>query len=310
MAVVLDEYAPYDSGPGASVSEAQWRKFMRNVLSGGDGVLRGLADESKVYADSTGMHVKVMTGEYWIQGAWGLNASEKILSIGTAPTADTRKDRVIVRNDFVNNRMELDVLQGVAGTSPTPPTVTRDTAMYEVSLGVVTVGTDVVTIAAGDVTGFAALERSSPFARYRRASGSQTITADIATRVVFPTAVFEDAAVTLNAANDTFTLNRAGIWHIDCSIAWNLENANYGGIRKASITDGNNLGLAFAGNAFPGPPSSIESPVINHTSLTREFNVGQVLSVSVFQTSPFDKQIIGNDTDAAPTKISFAWQGY
>ncbi|MEB3367424.1 hypothetical protein [Saccharopolyspora mangrovi] len=311
MAITLDEYSPFDAGPGSNVTEGQWRKFMRNVLSGGDGVLRGLKDEFHVYADSTGMQVKVKTGECWIQGAWGHNASEKILPIATAPGTNSRKDRVILRNDFVNNRIELDVLTGTAAASPVAPTMTRNSSMHETSLAVVTVGTSVVTIAAGNVTIGAERERSSPYARYRRASGLQTIATSTATNVQFPTPVFEDYAVTASGTNNSvFTLNRAGIWHVDVSISWNTEAANFGGIRKVSISDGVNPLIAYEAQACPGPTAAQGAAVINSCAIQREWPAGQQLVIRAIQLSPGSKDIEGSDSNATPTKVCFAWMGY
>jgi hypothetical protein len=154
MATTVDSYAPFDSGAGANVTEGTWRNFMGYMTGRGDlanGVIRGVGLDSIVYADSTGMNVKVRTGEYWIKGHWGQNATEKTLAIAAADPTNPRKDRVVVRADFTNNRLELDVLTGTPAASPSAPTVTQTTSVWETSLAVVDVPATDLTIDATQV---------------------------------------------------------------------------------------------------------------------------------------------------------------
>lgn len=147
MATTLDTYAPYDAGAGADSMEATWRKMMRRVLE--TGVIAHVTNEFNVFADSTGMQVKVSTGECWIQGQWGESTAQKTLAIASNSSGSTRGDRVILRNDFVNNRIELDVLTGV---SATPPAVTQDASKWEISLATVSIPNADASIDAGQVT--------------------------------------------------------------------------------------------------------------------------------------------------------------
>lgn len=154
MATSVDSYAPFDSGAGANVTEGTWRAFMSYMTGRGDlasGVLRGVGLDSIVTADATGMLVKVATGEYWIRGHWGQNASQKTLAIAAADATNPRKDRVVVRADFTNNRVELDVLTGTPAGSPTAPAVTQTTSVWETSLAVVDVPATDLTIDASQV---------------------------------------------------------------------------------------------------------------------------------------------------------------
>lgn len=147
MATTLDTYAPYDAGAGGDSMEATWRAMMRRVLS--TGVFTGVLNEFGVYADSTGMQVKVRTGECWIAGHWGQSTSEKILPVAANALGVTRGDRVVLRNKFGDNRIELDVLTGTTGT---PPAVTQDTSMWEISLATLSVPNGDLSIDAGQVT--------------------------------------------------------------------------------------------------------------------------------------------------------------
>lgn len=150
MATTIDTYAPYDAGAGSAVAESTWRKFMRHMLA--SGVLVGVTNQFELFADSTGMQVKVKTGECWIRGHWGENLSQRTLTVTTSHATLPRIDRAILRNDFVNNRIELDVKAGTANASPVPPTLTQDTSIWEISLGQIRVDAAVSTIAASKIT--------------------------------------------------------------------------------------------------------------------------------------------------------------
>ncbi len=135
MAVTMDSYAPFDSGAGANSMEDKWRSMFSQLPSG---VMRGRNNDMQCYADSTGMQVKVRTGECWIRGHWGQVGSEKTLAIASAHATLARVDRCVARADFINNRVELDILTGVAG-SGVAVGLTRNTSIWEISLAIINV---------------------------------------------------------------------------------------------------------------------------------------------------------------------------
>lgn len=107
----------------------------------------------EVYADSTGMQVKVKTGKAFIKGHlfWG-KTSEEVLAIADADPTNDRIDRVVAQLDWAAGEIDLVVLTGTPAGSPVPPMLTTDTAIWEISLAQVAVDAAVSTIAAGDVT--------------------------------------------------------------------------------------------------------------------------------------------------------------
>lgn len=149
MAVNLDVFHPFDAGAGSSVTELQWRNMARYWLS--TGIIRGALNQHEVFADATGMQVKVRTGHCWIQGHYGEQTAERTLAIATAHASLARKDRVIIRADFVNNRIELDVKTGTAAASPVEPSLTQSTSVWEISLAIVNVPAANTNIAASQV---------------------------------------------------------------------------------------------------------------------------------------------------------------
>lgn len=156
MPTSLDTYLPFDAGAGANVTEDQWRAMAAHFL--GSGPIRGEDNEMAPYGDSTGMQVKVKTGKAFVRGHYGENTSEKILpiaAVGGIAGGQSRLDRVVLRADFVNNRIELDVVAGTPAVtgSQVAPALVQSSSMWEISLGTVGPLTNAtVTIAAGTVT--------------------------------------------------------------------------------------------------------------------------------------------------------------
>lgn len=147
MAVLLDLYAPYDSGPGANVTESMWRNFMGKAVP--DGVIAGVLGSMVPFGDSSGMWTKVNSGEIWIQGEWGRSQNIKTIPHGPSDPSHDRLDRIVCRNDFVNNNMKFDVLTGIPGVSPVLPSLTQNTSIWEIGIGqtLVTAGSTGITAA-------------------------------------------------------------------------------------------------------------------------------------------------------------------
>jgi hypothetical protein len=127
-------YGPYDSGAGANITEGFWRTMARWFAP--NAVVGGYLNELNPFGDSTGLQAKVNTGGALIRGAYGEWTSTTTLglaAVGGIAGGSERYDRLVVRNDFVNNVMQLDVLTGTAGASPTAlrPALTQTTSMWE-----------------------------------------------------------------------------------------------------------------------------------------------------------------------------------
>lgn len=154
MTKILEAYRPYDAGAGANVTEAGWRK-MGGIWTP-DGPRLDVANYFETYGDSSGLQTKTKTGECWIQGHQGENQAEHpegLDAVGGIPGSETRIDRIILRNDFVNNRIEITHLTGTAAASPVAPSLTQSSALWEIALARIT-GIDNATtlITAGMVT--------------------------------------------------------------------------------------------------------------------------------------------------------------
>jgi hypothetical protein len=143
-------YFPFDSGSGANVTESQWSLMAKNWMN--TGVIKGALNELLIYADSTGMQVKVKSGQAWMQGHFFQSDAEETLSISNADSTNPRIDRVIVRVDWTANTIQLAVLSGTPAASPSAPNLTQNGSRWEISLAQVYVGANVSTIATGNIT--------------------------------------------------------------------------------------------------------------------------------------------------------------
>lgn len=143
-------YFPFDAGAGSNVKEAQWGMMAQNWL--GTGVIKNILNEFLAYADSTGMQVKVKSGQAWIEGFFIQSDAETVMPISTANPTLNRIDRVILRVDWTANTIAIAVLTGTAAASPSPPALTQNVAKWEISLAQVYVAAAAATIAAGNIT--------------------------------------------------------------------------------------------------------------------------------------------------------------
>ncbi|MBW2559212.1 MAG: hypothetical protein JRE40_00005 [Deltaproteobacteria bacterium] len=145
-------FYPFGAGAGSGINEAEWSELARyfratGVIGGGLGL-----DDLEGFADSTGMQVKVRTGIAILEGHFLKSTDIETLPITTADGSNPRIDLIVARVDWVNNLCELDIVDGAASASPSPPALTRTSSVYEIQLAEVYVDTSVSTIDAGDIT--------------------------------------------------------------------------------------------------------------------------------------------------------------
>lgn len=296
MPTSLDTYAPFDSGAGSNVTEATWRKFMRHMLGSASGVIRGFTNEFAVTGDGSGMNVKVATGECWIRGHYGESTSIKTLTIAAAHATLARKDRVILRADFTNDRVEVDVLTGTAAASPITPAVTQSTTIWETSLAIVDVPAADTSIASTQVTDDRVF--TSAHAKYVRHNTApvQSVATNAFTKMTFTEISSRSGDVTHNAAADEFTLNRAGLWTVTGRVSFSVH-AN--GNRDLRIVDSGDTSLIYGWQTTGGGTGG--GGTLSCTSTDR-FPVGKRLSLLGWQNS-------GATLDVKPSDITFTWVG-
>ncbi len=145
---------PWNTSP--ITDEATWRAYLR--LTRGTGVIPedpsdpDVLNGFLVYADSTGMQVKIKSGTAWMRGVYAPNPAEKTEAIQTAHATLHRIDRVALKLDTVNHTVTIEVVAGTPNASPVAPPLTNTTSIYYVKLAQVYVTAAVTTIAADKVT--------------------------------------------------------------------------------------------------------------------------------------------------------------
>jgi len=131
-------------------TETQFSQWARNI---GEGVIQDVANELEPFADSSGMVVKVKTGQALVRGHYYNNDAEVSLTIATADLTNPRIDAVVLRLDPLDNSILLAVVQGTPDASPVAPALTiTDGGVYEQLLATVLVSPATANIAPGDVT--------------------------------------------------------------------------------------------------------------------------------------------------------------
>jgi len=131
-------------------TETQFSLWARNL---GQGVIKDRANELEVFGDSSGLNVKIKTGEALLRGHFYSSNAEETLTIQTANLVNPRVDLVILKLDPSENSILLSVLTGTPNAVPEPPALTQtDDGIYEIALASVYVGPGVAGIAPADVT--------------------------------------------------------------------------------------------------------------------------------------------------------------
>ena len=158
--IALEGY-PFNKNTGRGAQQSQYTRFARYMML--TGVVSAdwphasslVTDELEVYADSSGMQVKVKTGEVAVRGFWAPNTAEQTLAIDAADGSNPRIDLIVARLENLDTSdadIYLYVKTGTPAATPSAPSLTQTEEIYEISLAQVYVAASVVTINAGDIT--------------------------------------------------------------------------------------------------------------------------------------------------------------
>lgn len=139
---------PFDSN--GLPTESEWSTFFKRMIP--DGVLRGSLDELQGFADSTGMQVKVRTGEAYVQGFYYGNDAVKTVAVTAADPSNPRIDRIVLRLSPSSNSITAVVKAGTPAGSPSAPALTQNSTTWEIPIALVAVAAGATGIAAGNVT--------------------------------------------------------------------------------------------------------------------------------------------------------------
>lgn len=130
-------------------SAEQMSKYFKGIIT--DGVLMNVDGMFAVTA-SSGMVVHVATGRAFLDSRWVENDTIIDLTIPAAHAILNRYDLVVARLDYENRLITIAVKSGTAATTPTAPSVTRNTTYYELSLAKIYVAAGATSIVQSNIT--------------------------------------------------------------------------------------------------------------------------------------------------------------
>ena len=139
-------YYPFD---GVPTTEAQYTTMFRRMLQDGVVAAHG-ANSLEVFGDSSGMQVKVRSGEAAVRGHYFTSSAQETIAISAAG-ASVRYDYIVLKLDPTANTITLTKVQGTAGAG-VPALTQTATGTYELPLALVQIDAGAITIAAAKVT--------------------------------------------------------------------------------------------------------------------------------------------------------------
>lgn len=101
---------------------------------------------------SSGMTVIVGAGQGWINGHKMVNTADMQLTLDQSDVILNRIDSIIFYVDHSTRDMGIKVLKGTGATSPTAPSLTRNSTRYEMCLAQIYVGKQVTSITNANIT--------------------------------------------------------------------------------------------------------------------------------------------------------------
>lgn len=130
---------PFDSGPGATITEDQWSRLASPWQA--DGVVApGTWDNAlQVTSANENLTIHVAAGHGVVSGFHYQLDTAKTMTIAANVSATPRIDRVVLKLDRVTNTIAFLYKQGVPATSPVPPSIDKSWASPEVAIAAFTV---------------------------------------------------------------------------------------------------------------------------------------------------------------------------
>ncbi|GGE58660.1 hypothetical protein GCM10007140_06270 [Priestia taiwanensis] len=100
----------------------------------------------------TGLNLILKSGMAWIEGRHYRNTSDLNLKVDAADGLLHRRDRIVIRCDYINREIRSYVKKGVKASSPVAPTLTRNSDMYELGIADVYISAGATSIRQQDIT--------------------------------------------------------------------------------------------------------------------------------------------------------------
>lgn len=238
-AVDADRYGPYDAGPGADWLETDWR--MQASWFATDGIKRNESVGSGQASATGGRSLTIDACRCQVRGQAAEFSTANAMPFAANASGNPRVDLVIIRNDFVANKFQMDVLQGTPAGSPVAPTPTQNTAKWEIPLYEVTCTAGFTSLALTDTKDVRRWSQGSPPGGPFLATCASTRTTSLnCTTGVWTPIPFSDGedydtvgmhSTSSNPSRFTIPSGMAGLWSFTISTAWAPNATNDRGIQ-------------------------------------------------------------------------------
>ena len=118
----------------------------------GNGIFVKPSDCLQIRGNGDSMSVIVRPGKAWVNGYYLINDEDYNLPLTVGDTTLNRIDRIVIRLDFIQRKMSVEVKKGALSASPVAPTLKRDADAYELALADVYIAKGALTITQGAIT--------------------------------------------------------------------------------------------------------------------------------------------------------------
>lgn len=102
--------------------------------------------------EDTGMDVTVSAGSAWINGYAYHNDADYTLTFDAADGVLNRIDRIVVRWGRLARSINLAIIKGTPGSSPTAPAIVRNADYYDLGIATVSIGAGITAITQAMIT--------------------------------------------------------------------------------------------------------------------------------------------------------------
>ena len=127
-----------------------FRLFFANIIT--NGILsKGPGDAFLVLADN-GFRLRVRPGFAMIEGAFVYSDTEAAITLPAADENFERYDLVVLRCDYLQRKIVLDVIKGTPSSTPREPELTRNSDAYEIGLAVIEVNKGATSLSSFKIT--------------------------------------------------------------------------------------------------------------------------------------------------------------
>lgn len=131
---MAEESVPFDSGPGAVVDEAGWRRMARGFAR--DGLILPVTAEGQITAGGGASVTRAACPVgFIVDGFHYRDTASSNKAVTANGSSSPRRDRAVLRLDPAANKVSWEVKLGAPAASPVAPALTQDrTGIWEVPL--------------------------------------------------------------------------------------------------------------------------------------------------------------------------------